>query len=79
MVPVIRNLVDWVGYVPHLAAQVAGDRAAAVRHRDILTARAVRGLCSVQRGDDGVDGQALASTELRSQGNQTSTLQTKAE
>ena len=52
--PVIRNLVDWVGHVPHLAAQVAGDRVAAVRHRDILIARAVRGLCSVQRGDDAV-------------------------
>jgi hypothetical protein len=54
MVPVIRNLVDWVGHVPQLAAQVAGDRVAAVRHRDILIARAVRGLCSVQRGDDAV-------------------------
>ena len=52
--PVIRNLVDWVGHVPHLAAQVAGDRVAGVRHRDISIARAVRGLCSMQRGDDAV-------------------------
>ena len=38
---------------PTPAAQVAGDRVAGVRHRDILIARAVRGLCSV-RGDDAV-------------------------
>jgi hypothetical protein len=50
VVPVVRNLVDRVGHVPHLAAQVTGQRVAVVRLRDSLTARAVRGLCSVQRG-----------------------------